>query len=327
VDDRFWDDWVDGPVLLLPWVPLLTDFVEPGPLITVIGVLDFDGAVSVLSVVRVATRPLAGGEWATGLTAELLDAAGQVIAKAPVQAVASQARGCGCSGHGEQGPRRRLFRASLPDTARGSVLRIITKDGEEKWSRRAPSVEPTVTIEHAEIRDATLSLGWRVTAARGSTVDLWIRWSVDGENWSGLTQGVTGDRIDLDVASLPAGDAFFQVLAHDGFSTAEARTGPLRVPEAAPTLAILHPQNGDKVPARRTIRLHGRVTVNGSEVVGPENYRWQIDGKDVGSGTEVFVTAPSPGPHTCTLTVDRAAGALQVSTQFESLETAEDFEG
>lgn len=323
VDDRFWDDWVDGPVLLLPWVPLLTDVVKPGPLITVIGVIDYDDAVSIHSVVRVATRPLTGGEWVGGLTAELLDDAGQVIAKGPVQAVTSQASGCGCSGHGDKGPRRRLFRATLPDTARGSVLRIVARNGDEKWSRRAPAVEPSVTIERAEIRDTTLSLGWRVTAARGVTVELWVRWSSDGEDWSGLMQGITGDRIDLDIAGLPAGDAFFQVLAHDGFSTAEASTGPLSVPEGVPTLAILHPQNGDKVPARRTIRLHGRVTVNGSEVLTPEDCRWQIDGEGVGSGTEAFVTAPAPGRHTCTLIVDRAAGTLEISTQFESLETAD----
>jgi hypothetical protein len=116
------------------------------PLIHMLGTIETDGKVEVLSVARIETRYLRGNGRQTGYIAQHLDSEGRVLAEDNVYAYRSEGgRGrirssgdCGCDDcHDESQDRQPvLFKAMLRDTAPGATLRIV-KRGEVVWERRA----------------------------------------------------------------------------------------------------------------------------------------------------------------------------------------------
>jgi hypothetical protein len=340
LEDGGWDDWRDMHVFVPPWEkvgPPWEGVVSPGfdsgpfmehvpvraePIISLIGTIDPAGRVSVRSVARVAARPVVDRGVLTDLTAQLLDRSGSPIAEAPVYALPSHA-GC-CEGEdGSAGRRPRAFQAMVPDKAPGEALRVVAGD-EERWRRDAPRTPPRVEIVTATVEGDRLAISWRARTADRTEPEIWIRWSADGEAWLGLATGISGDVASLGLTGVPPGEVVFQVLAHDGFHTAEARTEPLRVPERAPSVAILHPQTGHRVPAGRTIRLAGSVAALAEAAeIEPPQARWLIDGEEVARGLEATAVAPSPGEHICTLLVEWGGGAVEVRSDFISLAVEE----
>ena len=324
----------------------------PVNVIAITGQIDVMGRVTVNGVARVAARPVVDRGFDTGLTAQLRNATGDVISQAVVYALNSATPHghhsgggghsggsggghtgngcCGCgdhsgggSGGGSGGRRTRVFLAFLRDVDHGECLCIVDKDHEEHWRRTAPKTKPKVQITSAAVKANRLSITWSTRVDGDTDPQIWVQFSVDqGKTWSGLGTGLTGKRATLNLASVPPGRARFQVLVHDGFSTGRARTGAIRVPPRDPSVAILHPQNGQHVPANSTIRLYGHVdTTPLGKDVDPHDVVWLIDNKRVARGTEVCVTAPDPGEHTCTLVVKGAQRNVRTRSTFFCLST------
>jgi len=115
-----------------------------------------DNRIEINSVLRLETGPTLSGERLRGTVVELLDGQGQVLGRAPLRRMVSQAScGCGCEG-GESGePPSGVVQALLPDPGQGSTLQVV-QNGETVWSRQAPSEPPTVSELTADTFDGLL---------------------------------------------------------------------------------------------------------------------------------------------------------------------------
>ncbi|MGH3084574.1 MAG: hypothetical protein ACRDNP_11080 [Gaiellaceae bacterium] len=236
--------------------------------------------------------------------AMLLDDEGQVIARAPVHELRSQAGDCGCGGHGGEDDVRFpvIVQALVPDVERGSAL-VIRSGQEELWTREASRRPPRVREFTARnVKDA-IKLSWEVEAETGEP-EVWVHWKAGGERaeWRALATGLTGGRADVAISLLPPGTCSLRLLAGDGFHTSISKQVRLRVPERGPDVAILTPLEGETLVAGNPMRLHGAATdPRGDEKA--QHARWLIDRKEAASGLDAFITAPPAGRHTLELAV------------------------
>lgn len=274
----------------------ITQIDEPSPLIDVVVTLDVDGSVSAAWVRRVRTRPESAGQ-RTDLMAELLDEQGDVLAAAPVVALDVTPMGCGCGGDSPEDQPRRL-QASIPDVARGAALRL-RRGGDELWRREAPARAPEVGVTRARLRkDGRLDLAWTVERAPEADPEIWVRWSSDrGRSWRAVAVGLTGQSALLDISHVPGGTTRFQVMVHDGFSTATAETEDFDLPDRPPSVAILAPGPDETLQSGQSIRLWGAVNTVEGEPVEDEEARWTIDDEVVGEGLDVWIPPLSAGTH------------------------------
>lgn len=288
-----------------------TDAIEP--LVHMLGSVDADGAVQVASVARIETRYLVGDGAPSGLVAQLVDEDGRVLSEDTVYRYAA-AGGCGgerkdrgCCDDCAGGEGYRL-KAMLRDVAPGQALRIA-RCGEVVWERSRPASPPKLgRLRTAVDDDGNLRLSWTCSVA-GDDADIWVRWAEgDSEAWHALTVGVTGTSVEIPAAQLPAGTVRFQVMAHDGFSTATATTGAVELPERPPAATILYPREGDRAYAEREMHLWGTAHSAAAGPLPDDAFAWTIDGEPVGRGRDIWVAGPGPGSHEIRLEVSGTGG-------------------
>ena len=95
-----------------------------------------------------------------------------------------------------------------------------------------------------------------------------------------------------------------QLVAHDGFFSAVSEAGRARGAGAGPpSLAILHPREGFTYQAGQTLRLWGSSATPVERPIDPAWYAWQLDGREIGTGDDLWITAPKAGEHVLTLTL------------------------
>ncbi|MGH8508852.1 MAG: hypothetical protein ACREVH_09055, partial [Gammaproteobacteria bacterium] len=320
------------------------------PLIHMLGVIDTDGTVEVVSVARIETRYLRGNGRQTGYIAQHLDADGRVIAQDNVYGYRSEGsaarppkRGSGHGGSGHDGsdgygcrdckddghdPQPILFKAMLPDTAPGAALRIV-KGGEVVWEREGAAKSPTISSARAVLnKDGDLELTWRVGGeAKDETkdkakdkIDVWVRWTNDdGETWHALTVGLRGNSVTIDAEQLPSGRVRFELLANDGFYTVRKTTDTVTVPDKPPSVAILYPGTGARVYGDRLIHLWGSASSFASATIDPEATEWFIDDKPVGKGLDLWIENPGAGRHYVRLQVTEAGLTGAATNEIEVL--------
>jgi hypothetical protein len=313
VDHPWWRDYVLYDPELIPerWLPdpppdtwkYLRE-VDPSPLISIIGVLHSERELEITSVMRVETRPEPLGGRRSGLTAMLLNDEGQVIARAPVHELRSQAADCGCGGHGGEDEARfpAIVQALVPNVERGSAL-VIRSGEDELWTREASRRPPRVREFTARpVKDA-IRLSWEVEAENGEP-EIWVQWTAGGEraDWRVLATGLTGGKAEVPISLLPPGTCSLRLLAGDGFNTSVSKQVRLRVPERGPDIAILTPMEGETLVAGNPMRLHGAATDPRADEK-EQQARWLIDRKEAAKGLDAFVTAPPAGSHTLELAV------------------------
>ena len=178
------------------------------------------------------------------------------------------------------------------------------------WVRRAPERAPEVGEVRGEAdKDGTVALRWSYWVATEEP-ETWVQWSPDGEHWRGLIVGLSGSEPSLPVEGLPAGPVQLRVLVHDGFSTAVSDPVEIEVPERGPVAAILHPRDGQTLLAGRPMQLWAAATDQADE---------PLDDERVGSGAEVWVTAPPPGEHEVVLTVVGPGEDARVTVRFTTV--------
>ena len=313
VDNHWWRDYVLYDPQLIPerWLPdpppdawKYFREVDPSPLISIIGVLHSERELEITSVMRVETRPEPVGGRLSSLTAMLLDFEGQVIARAPVHELRSQAQDCGCGGHGGEDEARfpAIVQAFVPNVERGSAL-VIRRGEEELWAREASRRPPRVHEFTARPVKGAIRLSWEVEAENGEP-EIWVQWRAGGERaeWRALATGLTGGSAEVAISLLPPGTRSLRLLAGDGFHTAISKQVRLRVPERGPDVAILTPLDGETLVAGNPMRLHGAATDPRADEK-TQQARWLIDRKEAARGLDAFVTAPPAGRHTLELAV------------------------
>jgi hypothetical protein len=184
-----------------PWVGrrirLLTE-PDPEPLLVVTGHLR-NGHVDFRSVLRLETGATPVGEPLQGLMVELLDEHGEVLERTPLRGITTEAS-CGCGGdHGGE-PLEGIVQALLLDPGRGAVLRVL-REGDELWSRHAPSEPPTVHEFHAEVAGDEMRVYWHAAASDEYPVERVVRWSADnGHTWQMLALQRIAMKLDADAS-------------------------------------------------------------------------------------------------------------------------------
>jgi hypothetical protein len=160
-----------------------------------------------------------------------------------------------------------------------------------------------------------VKLSWRMQKGSSRPDDVWVRWSNDGgETWRALTVGQTGSGTEIALDQLPAGQVRFQILAHDGFSTASSTTEAIELPAKAPAVTILYPTTDDVVYAERHLHLWGAATSFSGAQIPDESFTWLIDGHEVGHGRDLWVESPEPGSHEVRLAVSDEAGSRSATS-------------
>jgi hypothetical protein len=311
VDYPWWKDLVWEEKLRFPRIPI----PDPPPFDQELPVFPPSlPPMDVISLIVRIERPQIEGAVNTGLVARLRGDAGQVLSEAPLLRVPREA--CECGGgqdrdHGRE-PDSYLAQAFVPDVAPGSSLEI--SDGKDAlWGRTAPSEPVTITAFNARLRERSVSATWRAT---GTPVEFWLRYSTDGETWQVAATGIREPMAEVDARLLPSGKILLQVVAHDGFFSAQSKSVELTVPRRPPDVAILHPHNGFTYVAGQTLRLWGAATAADGRPVPAERCSWSLDGRAVGRGLDVWIEGPTAGTHELMLTVDGDEGEVSARLQF-----------
>ncbi len=94
-----------------------------------------------------------------------------------------------------------------------------------------------------------------------------------------------------------------QLVAHDGFFSAVSEAIALEVPGRPASLAILHPREGFTYQVGQTLRLWGSSASPVERPMDPGWYTWKLDGREIGTGDDLWITAPKAGEHVLTLTL------------------------
>jgi hypothetical protein len=61
------------------------------------------------------------------------------------------------------------------------------------------------------------------------------------------------------------------------------------------------------------------VTTQSGKPIAAEQCLWLIDGRAVGTGSDLWITAPRPGKHRCRLIVRDAGGQVEANAAFETI--------
>ncbi|MBI5102423.1 MAG: hypothetical protein HZB33_11380 [Nitrospirae bacterium] len=332
-----WDEWrrIDPRHIIRRRLPEPPEpgpwrdyFVRPEQLISVIGIVREYDDVQVLHVARVkAVRNVAGGI-RTELSAELLGSKGERISRGVVFRLPERAMRSDCGKGCDEEADSYAFQAFLPDTAPGAALQI-SRNRERLWSRQAPKEQPKIRRFDVAIGEKSeLLVECETESASPETTNYWLLWSEDrGLTWHPLGVNLRGKKLRLDMSALPQGKVVVQLLLHDGFSTAESKRLTVTVPPRRTTIAIQHPQEGQKLIAGRTLRLLGVANGGNGRPLKSAQCRWLIDGKEVAEGLDVYVVAPKAGKHRCTMVVSGGDGKTEQSVNFASVSMTADDKG
>ncbi len=289
-------------------------------LISVIGLVHSDTEVEVRSVVRLlAFGSLSGGE--SEFVIELLDKDGKILSTASLYQIPSYGD-CGCCSKDKDNPVRPqyMFQAYLEDVAPGAQMRIRRQE-KQVWIRRAPSEPVRIQSFTASVsRNKSVIVNWDIKSSADQKPEVWLQRSEDkGKTWYGLSTGLTGKTADLDIFMLPPGPIHLRMLANDGFYTTTSDPVSVNIPPRSPSVAILYPRNNIELRINSTMRLQGVCTDSSGQPAAPESVAWLIDDKQVGTGLDVFVTAPPEGKHRCTLKVVVNRETIEQTLEFKTV--------
>jgi hypothetical protein len=292
--------------------------MKANPVISITGDVQSSQEVEVTTVARVMAAASPPGS-RTRLTAQLVGDTGEPVARGPLFRLDAHG-GCGCGNEGgDPDAPPYAFQAFVPDVEPGAALRIV-EDEREIWARRAPERPPEV--EHLEVsvtEDQQLGLRWHAHTM-GEEPEAWAQWSADrGESWQGLASNLTGHEATVGLAGLPDGEILVRVLVHDGFFTSTSEPVRVEVPARAPETAILHPAEGQRLYAGRTLHLWAEAADPAGEPLPDWTCRWVLDDREVARGKQAWLATPAAGEHRATLVVQASGRELVHSVRFVTL--------
>jgi hypothetical protein len=298
------------------------------PVISIAGVVNLSNELSVSSVMRVRASAKLRTGTPTGMVAELVGAAGEVVARAPVMRTDAHGMGCDCGGgdeHGGEAASGYAFQALLADVEPGAAIRIVRLadqhdqhgDNVEVWSAKPGG--PPVRVRGVKFRISKGEgvLQWEAAGAKQRDVQFSIQFSKDkGRSWNGLVAGLRESEYRFSLSEMPSGSVVFRVLAHDGFYSTFGDAKPVRLKPRPPIATILHPYQGREYATGLPLRLVAAVHTH----VGPINphlrVQWFIDGRPAGEGADVYIDPLKPGRHTCRLVARDDGGTSEARVTF-----------
>ena len=277
------------------------------PFITILGKVLQGGKVVVTSLVRVPTRELTMTGVRTNYVVELIGEDGEVASSAPVFTMpAHEGTGCGCGGNAKERAKPPFsFIAALSDVTEGSAVRIC-KDTEVVWERQRPKSRLVVQNVQTRMDKDGLFVSWKFAEKAPKETEVWLRWSKDSKSWNGLAVGLRGSSATVDPATIPASNVKLQVLVHDGFRSASAESEMIELPESAPSLAILHPRDGQRFRPGSPLHLWGALCGSPRD----EEPTWFIDDEEVSTGLDTWTALPGAGEHRIELRADGIESAM-----------------
>lgn len=327
VDPYLWP-WEYIPDPYPEWLPHDWKQMITEPLISVIAIIGPQDEVQIHSVMRLETSSrLDGAVRSDRLALQLVGKNGGVVAEVPLMRLPSEgcSGGCGCdAGDNDKGPY--IAQGLLPDREPGQALRIISRDAGDKepreiWSRQAPKSPPQIGDVWVDLDGEAGQAKWGVDRDAEDPLTFTLLFSKDdGRSWNSLASGLTEQSVQFDASHIPAGELLFRVLAHDGFFTAKADARPVKMPDRAPGLAILHPTPGAMIAEGVPLRLWAAVDLRTGQRVDPVACDWMLDGEPAGKGPDCYVTAPKPGRHSAVISVKTRAGYAEAKVEFETFD-------
>jgi hypothetical protein len=194
---------------------------------------------------------------------------------------------------------------------------------------------PTVSITSSgpqQWPDAgTVTIAWQAADPDGGALKSHVEYSSDGgTTWSTLAEGLDGNSLDVDTASLPGSDsALLRVRVSDGFNTATALSVPFRVGNKSPLVHISWPQDGAQLVAGTPSYFLALGLDPEDGTLNPDSIQWTSsrDGS-LGSG-DLLLDSLSVGEHIISITgVDSqgAPGTAQVRINVLPAESASESE-
>lgn len=297
---------------------------NPESLISVIGLVHSNEEVEVRSIVRLqAFSNLTGGK-GSGFVVELVDTDGKVLSAGPLYKMPSSGY-CNYCNNGKDNSLHPpyVFQAFLEDVAAGALIRI-SRDEKELWARRAPSKPPQIQSFSASMskHGSVVIVNWNIRASSDQEPEVWLQWSEDKDKdkiWHGLATGLMGKRAELDASMLPSGRIRIRMLANDGFYTTISDPVSVKIPARSHLVTILYPPSNAELLINSTMRLWGVCTDSSGKPADPESLTWLIDGREVGTGSDVFVTVPTKGKHRCTLKGVVNRKTVEQTVEFKSV--------
>ena len=241
----------------------------------------------------------------TGITLELLDAGGSLLATID----------CGRSADRHGTAPYEDFQVAMLWHEQAQHL-VAVQDGREiaRWEIEQPVRERiaanlTCRRQARDNGEHVWRVGW--SAARRENVAFTLRFTPDdGKTWLAVAAGVRGTEVDVDESGLPAGPKCrFQLLTSTGFRTIAEESEEVFLSPRQRQIAIVEPGNEAEVSPDGGLWLSGiaasllgeaRQTCRCLLVVQP---RWLHRKRLVGP-----CAALSPGRHVLTLTVDDGSG-------------------
>jgi hypothetical protein len=303
---------------------------QPRPVIVITGTHRRDRSVAVESVMRLDAQPTVHRGQSTDMVAELIGRDGNVVASAPVMRLPAHAHGggCGCACGHDGGPDGEAsdysFQALVPNVEPGAALRIQRpgRDGAGQdsvaWERKASETPPRLLRVDVKARKADVLVQWSVEPGSGELpLQFSVQFSKDGgRSWNGCAAGLRDPRLAVDLAALPSGSITFRAMVHDGFNTVAERSRPVVLKPRAPGVTIMNPPaDGSALLEGSPLRLWVAVATASGKRIEPDACAWTLDGEPVGSGLELWITAPKAGYHQCGVTV-RDVVPLTVGRRF-----------
>lgn len=167
----------------------------------------------------------------------------------------------------------------------------------------------------------SLDITWSSKSYSEQNPESWIQYSKDkGKTWEGLATGLRGYDSKIDISTLPPGPVRLRLLVNDGFYTTTSKPVQVNIPDRPPSVAILNPIHGSKLPAGSTLNLWGSVTQSELESVDRKAVQWIIDGKEIAKESlSVFVVAPPEGKHSCKLKLEVGGKIIVESVSFRTI--------
>lgn len=251
-------------------------------------------------VTEVSRRPRArkGTDVGSTYVAEVRDAAGAVLASAPMRAEAiDEAPGTGLDAE-----------IPAPPTASSVVvMRAGAEAGRRDASPTAPTVAVTSPTRRTVVRGA-LRVAWRATDADGPRPLASVAYSADGgRTWRNVAETTDGSITVPRKQLAPSRRALVRVKVSDGFREAETTSRPFVVPPAPPTVEIRTPGRGGRATAGAPLVLGGYATADGGTPLPGRALTWWVGRRMIGRGSSVSATGLAPGTAIVRL-VARGAG-------------------